>query len=163
MKAAVRTWGPVAADVREIKDGVEHVLAFQHNGSDIVTFVDSAPGASAVKPTAISMGKTANGSSLRFHTVQGTPLADITRSGSSVKATPAATGSAAEPGVTVPRAQYFCFISCMGAYIEPGCADSCFNCGPTHAGAVNCAHCAYCAGPKAIKCAKDCFNETKVV
>lgn len=154
MKAAVSAWGPIGSEVHEITRGAERVLAFRHSRNDVVTFVDSSRRASATKPTAISLGRKAHGASLRFYTVQGTPVADITRSGSNVKVTAPEAAPDAEPDSIFPTV---CFIGCIGANITAQCLQTCFGCDPGSViTAVNCLACIVCAGPNAIKCLKDC-------
>jgi hypothetical protein len=153
MKAAVRTWGPIR-DVHEVARGAERILAFQHIRNNIFTFVDISRRASAIRPTAISMGKDADHVSLTFYTVQGTPVADITRSASSVKVTAPSTAPTVEPDSIFP---YVCFIGCIGRNITVQCLAACTACNPGEVITLpNCAYCGFCAGPKAIQCLVEC-------
>jgi hypothetical protein len=157
VKAALRTWGPLDNDVREVTRGAERVLAFRHSKSNVVTFVDISKGASATKPAAISMGNSAHGTALRFYTVRGTPVADITRSGSGVKVT----APAAAPAEPDDLFWTICFVGCIGDNVSGSCLDTCHSCDPgTIMGAINCAACIVCAGPHAIKCVNQCNGDS---
>jgi predicted DCC family thiol-disulfide oxidoreductase YuxK len=154
MKTAVRTWGPTDDKVHEVTRGAQRVLAFQHSRDNVVTFVDISQAASATKPTAVSMGRGADGASLRFYTVQGTPLADITKSGSSIKVAAPPKAPADEPDDLF---SYICFVGCLGSSVSVACANACFSCDPGQLASLpNCLYCAVCAGPSAIGCARQC-------
>ena len=84
-QTAIRTWGPVSREqVLQLSGGGPPVLVLAHPRRGILTFVDNSPGAlRSGNPTAISLGPTAE-HGLRYYTVTGVPVADLTVSGDRV-------------------------------------------------------------------------------
>jgi hypothetical protein len=152
VQAAIRSWGPVRPDVRELASSPDPILVLIHESGDVVTFVDNAS-ASSDNPVTLSMGVTsANGPGLRLYLANGTPLVDIVKSGAEVRVTAAAT-----PEITpeVSWKQIEAFFTCIGADVAADCWQTCLGCAEGGWGAIlNCPHCYLCAGVKAITCAK---------
>ncbi len=160
VQQAIRTWGPVEDTAYIANGGGQSVLALSHPQQGILTFVDSSPGALRNSPVALSMGVLPDaGGTLRYHTVGGVPLADVTVSGDRVRVSPAPSGP---NGPDAPSAaQLILFIDCIIRHTNSDCAQACISCGQ-HGGLpsyVNCVKCGVCAGPYAVRCAKDAFGK----
>ena len=151
VQTAVRTWGPVQPSAQVVTSGNQRVLMLVHGQTDILTMADISASAGS-DPTVLSMGKSPAGSGLRFYTVSGAALGDLTVSNGQVTAT-AAAGDAI-PGVTA--GQIARFLECIGAEAGPFCIENCIGCvsGGVVGVIIDCPQCAICAGPHAITCAR---------
>jgi hypothetical protein len=162
LRRAVQTWGPVGADVMEVRDGSERVLVFTHREAheQIVTLVDNAADARQGAPISLSMGKSPDAKDgLRFYTVDGLPLADLAVLPSGQAQFVAVPQQSGQP--IVPEFSVGCWLLCLQEFniynLSPGCLASCEACFGLYGGAITCAHCFLCAGgAKAITCAKRC-------
>jgi predicted DCC family thiol-disulfide oxidoreductase YuxK len=160
---AMHTWGPVEASVTEVRDGAERVLLFTHREAHghIVTLVDNSADAKTGSPISLSMGTSPTaGGGLRFYTVDGVPLADLTvMSNGNTGIVPVA-----QPGgqpTIVPEFSVRCWLLCLQGFniynVSPGCLSACEACFGLYGGAIQCAHCFICAGgTHAVTCAKRC-------
>jgi len=166
-QTAIRTWGPVSREqVLQLSGGGPPVLVLAHPRRGILTFVDNSPGAlRSGNPTAISLGPTAE-HGLRYYTVTGVPVADLTVSGDrvTVRAVQPAPGEAA-PDINF-RIWAFCFVECLGGKkITAECANTCFTCGEAlvqrniPSQLLTCPQCFVCAGRYALQCAQGCAAE----
>jgi hypothetical protein len=162
VQQAIRTWGPVEGTAYITRSGGQSTLALTHPGQGIVTFVDNSPGALRNRPVALSMGLLPDaGGTIRYHTVGGVPLADVTASGDRVRV------SAVDGGPDGPdrpsTAQMIIFWACIIEHATADCVIACQGCNPagTLAEKVNCTKCLACAGPYAVKCGKRAFGEPK--
>lgn len=160
VQQAIRTWGPVEDTAYIASRGGQSVLALSHPRQGILTFVDNSPGALRNSPVALSMGLLPDaGGTLRYHTVAGVPLADVTVSGGRVRVTPAQGGP--DDPERPSSAQLIIFIACIIEHTSADCTQACEGCPPGHtiAERVNCVKCLACAGPYSVKCAKRAFGK----
>jgi predicted DCC family thiol-disulfide oxidoreductase YuxK len=161
VQRATRAWGPVKPQVMEITDGAERILVFTHGEGErhIITFVDNAADARPDAPLSISLGKTPlAGQGMRFYSVDGIALCDVTADHEGKVAVRPADGvtRAASNETVVPDFNVNCWFACMsGIPLLFSCAQACEFCF-TLLSAVNCAYCGMCAGPRAFTCAKAC-------
>jgi hypothetical protein len=158
---AAHAWGPADQQVLEVTGGGQPVLVLTHPDRDIYTFIDNSPGArSSREPAAISIGATPTAEhALRYYTVDGAPLADLTVSGGQVTVSPVQPS----PGEAVPdisKWQFACWIGCIGRKSNSTCLLACENCLTYSSGgiarAANCTYCIICAGPNGVACLKEC-------
>jgi predicted DCC family thiol-disulfide oxidoreductase YuxK len=161
---AITTWGPVGQKAYKISGGGQDTLMLTHPQSGIVTYMDMAPEAlRGGNPAAVSTGAApATENTIRHYTVGGTPLADLTISGTGAKSTavasdaivPSRTAAPEEPDVG-PRA-IANFTACIGRKAGAACLQHCIDCVPVvyiEKNPLPCAQCLVCAGPHAISCA----------
>jgi hypothetical protein len=160
-KRAIRAWGPVEKQVLEIAGGSQPVLVLTHYERDIYTFIDNSRDAHSSAPVAISLGAAPTGEhALRYYTVNGGPLADLTLSDGHTTVTPVRPG----PGEAVPditKTQIACWLGCIGySTTSPGCITACENCFYYAVGTVArvaaCTQCVICAGPNGVNCLRVC-------
>jgi hypothetical protein len=164
---AIRTWGPAQQHVLQI-GGSDPMLVLVHPERDIYTFIDDSPGALRDnQPAAISVGTSPSPEAVvRYYTLAGVPLADLTVSNGQAKATPAPVGTgggasvAAEPqGVKAAAA---CFSICVTGRTNPSdvCFVNCENCANYAVGSLAqvaaCTLCIACAGKYGLQCYLDC-------
>jgi hypothetical protein len=155
VQRAIRTWGPVQTSAHEITSGNEKVLVLVHGRGDIVTLVDNSANIHSSR-TVLSMGEAPTKTpGIRFYTVNGAAIADITQSNQQVKV--AAAHNNATPDISPIAVN--CFIACIGANASAGCVLNCFSCvtGGAVGAIIDCPQCLLCAGPDAVKCARLCF------
>jgi hypothetical protein len=161
---AVRTWGPVELEAYKVRSGGQVTLMLTHPRDRILTFIDISSGAlRGSNPAAVSLGSADH--AIRYYSVGGTPLADLTVSGGQVQASavprdavvPSSTVEA-EPDIT-PK-QLACFIACIGRKVDAGCAQDCITCVAgivfKHPPPIPCAECATCAGRYGTACVGEC-------
>ncbi len=160
MRRAMATWGPVSSGAVEVTDDSQTVLVFSHSrdGREVITLVDNSADAAADDPAALSMtGSPANKGGVRFYTVAGTVLGDISQDADGrTRAVPAQ--DTAVPGqIMEPAFDRTCWLLCMNGVILPmACLQACFNCGLAIGALINCSYCGLCAGTRAITCFKRC-------
>jgi len=165
VRRAIQTWGPVEANVMEVKDGSERALVFTHHEGEnqVITFVDNSADARHGSPVCLSMAESPSANhGIRYYTVAGTPLADIA-SGPHGKAEVRAVSQHHDAGeygdITPDGFHLHCWLLCLQEFnvnLSPGCFQNCEECFQLIS-ARACVLCAACAGgPKAIACAKRC-------
>jgi hypothetical protein len=151
VQTAIQTFGPVEPTVQVVTSGNQRVLMLVHGQTDILTMADISASAGS-DPTVLGMGKSPVGAGLRFYTVSGAALGDLTTSNGQVTATAAAS----DPIPDVTPGQILRFLECIGAHAGPACIENCIGCvtGGTFGVIIDCPQCAICAGPHAITCAR---------
>ena len=161
---AVTTWGAVDLEAYRLSAGGQDILMLSHPRSGIITFMDLAPEAlKGGRPAAVSLGAApGTEKTVRYYTVGGTPLTDLTVSSTGTKATavprdanvPSIAAVPAEPDVS--KRQVANFIACTGRKAGEACLANCIDC-PTvfyiEKNPLPCFQCAICFGPHAISCA----------
>jgi hypothetical protein len=159
---AARTWGQMKPDVMELRDGPERVLVFSHGqGEDqVFTFVDNSADARRGAPISLSMGNSPSAEQgIRFYTVDGVSLCDVVSgpgSNTTVRPLPQRNRIGEKAAVT-PDFNLSCWLLCMqGVRISFGCEATCNSCFDLSGGRLACAHCVFCAGKKAVPCARRC-------
>lgn len=153
---SVSSWGPVG-DVFKVS-GEQNVFVLAHPRDEILTIVDSSPGAvQGGNPSTLSLGKSpVTTAAIRYYTVSGTPLADAATSNGRTTVSPVQGGpEGTRPDAPTP-AQLALFIDCCGAYMTVDCAGGCDSC-VAHPNAACIAACLRCAGLAAWTCAKYIF------
>jgi hypothetical protein len=160
---AMTAFGPADQQVHEIRGGSQPVFVLIHPERDVYTFIDNSAAFDS-RPTAVTVGAAPTAErALRYYTVDGLPLADLTVSDGQATATPVQPGS----GEVVPDAvpalstwQLQCFIGCIGRKSTPACVAVCVNCFyyavGTAARLIACSNCVVCAGPNGVACLKEC-------
>lgn len=169
---AIGTWGPAGQQVLQ-SGGADPVLILHHPDRDIYTFIDNSPGAlSGNQPAGISVGMASSGErAIRYYTLDGAPLADLTVSNGHATVAPVQAGAIAhghgsalvepvEP--TSLKAAAACFSICLTGTVKP--EDVCFNhcdyCATytpgTLAQVAQCTLCIACAGKYGVKCFNAC-------
>jgi hypothetical protein len=154
MHRAIRTFGPVRAGATEVTSGTERVLVFSHNSGEF-TFIDNSADATPGDPAAITIGKApGTQNALRYYTTSGVALADLVLGNGTAKFVPLASNdTSVKPDVFSPS----CWLYCMQAEgITNYCGAQCISCFDGSGGITACAYCTVCAGPLALKCAKQC-------
>jgi hypothetical protein len=172
VRRAVRTWGPVDADVYELSRNGESTLALLHPRHQIITLVDNSPAAvRSGRPAGLSIGKVEGADhELRYYTVGGTPLADLNvKDGrGTVRAAPrdaTVPGSNVEVEPDFSKAQIACWIECVNRRIKGNvttCVNNCAMCltqvaiNPNWGAVPTCIYCIYCAGAAGLRCLPEC-------
>ena len=157
---AVSTWG--AAEVLEVSGGSNPVFMLVHAERDIHTFIDNSPRArQASGPAAVSLGVAPGaGGTIRYYTVSGIALADLTMADGQATATPGQPTAAVEPDATINKVTLACFAACCGKPTNVACVESCARCaaagGNPAQHALACAPCLVCAGVNAVNCLYVC-------
>jgi predicted DCC family thiol-disulfide oxidoreductase YuxK len=157
---AVSTWG--AAEVLEVSGGSNPVFMLVHSERDIYTFIDNSPRArQASGPAAVSLGVAPGaGGTIRYYTVSGIALADLTVGGGRATATPAQPTATAEPGIVINKVTLACFAACIGRPGSVACVDSCARCseasGTLAQRILACVPCVTCAGVNGVNCLYVC-------
>lgn len=164
VREAVRTWGPADTNVYEITRNGESLLAVLHPRQTIITLVDNSRVARSGHPAAVSIGA-ATGAALRYYTISGTALGDLTSKGKVVAAPRTATArSDGEERPDIPE-WMACWIECMNRHIIGGvstCAYNCSSCyiwlalGGSWKSAPSCVYCIFCAGWAGVRCIGEC-------
>jgi hypothetical protein len=153
MRRAIDTWGPVTPGAIAVADKSQPVLAFSHNhnGREVITFVDNSADATLGDPVAISMtGSPTNKGAVRFYTDAGVVLGDITQAADG-------TARAVAPPDADPAFDRTCWLICMhGIPLTLSCLQACTSCFLVLTPVINCSYCTICAGPRAITCYKRC-------
>jgi hypothetical protein len=166
---AIRTWGPAEQQLLQ-SGGADPVLILHHPDRDIYTFIDNSPGAlSGNRPAGMSVGMVPSAEPvMRYYTLDGAPLADLTVSNGKATVTPAQvqTGTIAHGSALVEPAglkeAVACFSVCLTGKVKPEdiCWNSCYNCLTyvvgTLAHTIACSQCVVCAGKYGIPCVKAC-------
>jgi hypothetical protein len=148
---AVRAWGPADAQVYLVRDGADATYVLFHPEREATTFIDAAP---AAEPVGFSVGVDAEAGVLRFHTVDGAALLDVSVADGTVRL--AATGDV-EPDIATW--QVACFFTCLGRKGGVTCVNACYSCATTPNAALRaiaCAQCLTCAGPHWKVCLQEC-------
>jgi hypothetical protein len=157
---AVSTWG--AAEVLELSGGSNPVFMLVHSERDIYTFIDNSPRArQASGPAAVSLSVAPGaGGTIRYYTVSGIALADLTVADGQATATPAQPTATAEPGITINKVTLACFAACIGRPTSVACVDSCARCseaqGTLAQRILACVPCVTCGGVNAVNCLYVC-------
>jgi hypothetical protein len=164
---AIRAWGPAEQHVLQI-GGSDPVLVLVHPERDIYTFIDNSPGAlRGNQPAAISVGTSPSAEAMvRYYTLVGAPLADLTVSNGQTKATPVSTGTGAgASGTAEPegvKAAAACFSICVTGRTNASdvCFVNCEHCSTYAVGSLAqvaaCTLCIACAGKYGLQCYLDC-------
>ena len=164
---AIRTWGAVDQKAYEVRSGGRVTLMLTHARNRILTFIDISPGASqGSSPAAVSLGEALTADhAIRYYSVGGTPLADLTVSSGRVQASPAprdavVPGSTVEVEPAITPKQLACFVACIGRRAGAGCVQNCINCvaGIVYKNPppIPCAECTACAGQYGTACVGEC-------
>jgi hypothetical protein len=155
VRRAVRTFGALSPAAYAVNSGQTKTLVLVHGRGEIVTLVDTTAGVAA-KSTVLSMGIAPTEEvGIRFYSVDGFGLADLTRQGA--KAVEDQRPDVVE-APDISKAELICFIGCVGETVSVTCAVACLGCIEGGIPAIwNCPYCLACAGPEAVKCAKRCF------
>jgi hypothetical protein len=157
---AVSTWG--AAEVLELSGGSNPVFMLVHSERDIYTFIDNSPRArQASGPAAVSLSVAPGaGGTIRYYTVSGIALADLTVADGQATATPAQPTATAEPGIVINKVTLACFAACIGRPTSVACVDSCARCseaqGTLAQRILACVPCVTCGGVNAVNCLYVC-------
>jgi hypothetical protein len=154
MQRAIRTFGPVKAGATEVTDGTQRLLVFSHDSGE-VTFIDNSADATPGDPAAITIGKAPDTqNALRYYTTSGLALADLVHGNGTAKFVPLASDdTSVKPDVFSAS----CWLYCMQVEgITNYCGAQCISCFDGSGGIAACAYCGVCAGPLALKCAKQC-------
>jgi hypothetical protein len=157
---AVSTWG--AAEVLELSGGSNPVFMLVHAERDIYTFIDNSPRArQASGPAVVSLGVAPGaGGTIRYYTVSGIALADLTVGGGRATATPAQPAATVEPDITINKVTLACFAACIERPTNVACADSCARCseatGTLAQRILACVPCVTCAGVNGVNCLYVC-------
>jgi predicted DCC family thiol-disulfide oxidoreductase YuxK len=162
---AVRAWGAAEPAVLEL-GGANPVLVLSHPEHNVYTFIDNSPGSAAgSEPVGICVG-TIPGTEhdLRYYTVDGAALADLTVADGQLSATAPGSAPAAEPALAVTpdlsKWQLACFVGCVGRKVNVFCVINCENCFYYAVGTIArvaaCTQCVICAGPSGVQCLKEC-------
>jgi hypothetical protein len=158
---AIRTWGPAEQQVLQ-SGGSDPVLVLYHPDRDIYTFIDNSPGAvRGNQPMAISVGMAPSAEhAMRYYTLGGAALADLTVSNGQATVTPVEAGTIAHGSALVEpmglKQAAACFSVCLTGKVKPedACWNNCYSCFIGHK--VSCALCLACAGKYGIPCVKAC-------
>jgi hypothetical protein len=155
---AVRAWGRPEAQVYVVEDGRDATYVLFHTERGVHTFIDATPGAlDSAEPVGFTVGAQAEAGVLRFHTVDGAALLDVSVTDGTVTAVePAATGDE-EPAIATW--QVACFFTCLGRKGGVTCVNACYSCATTPNAALRaiaCAQCLACAGPHWKVCLEEC-------
>jgi hypothetical protein len=172
LQRAVRTWGPVDADVYELSRNGDITLVLLHPRHEIITLLDNSPAAvRSGQRAAVSIGMVAAAERvLRYYTVGGTPLADLAVKDGHQKVTAvprSATvrGSNAEVEPDISKGQIACWIECVNRRIKGNvttCVNNCAMCytqvlfNPNWGAVPVCIYCIYCAGSAGLRCLPEC-------
>jgi hypothetical protein len=172
VRRAIQTWGQVDPDVYEAVRNGQRTLMLLHPAHDIFTLVDGSTTAlRSGNPVAVSLGSVPAAEKVfRYYTVGGTPLADMAVTNGKVDVTAAprdayVPGSNHEAEPAVP-AHYYCFVGCINGRVTMGCFDTCSSCSDQMVinrnwqTAFTCLNCAFCAGPHAFSCIRECWFGT---
>ncbi|QWF85839.1 hypothetical protein [Amycolatopsis sp. CA-230715] len=131
----------------------DECVALSHAGGTTVTYLDTAVDSSA----AVTIVTDRDAGALKFFLPEGTPVAVATRDGDAVRVSAAKPGSGPRGVEPMGRAEFVqCMVLCLGAHIDGDYVVSCIGCAA--GGLLSCAACAYCAGPKAVRCVKHCSH-----
>jgi hypothetical protein len=155
VQRAVRTWGAISTAAYTVTSGQEKVLVLIHGRGKIATLVDISVGTSS-NPTVLSLGiAPTKAPGLRFYTVDGVGIVDLTRAGNQVKAVTVSDAVTLD----IPRHAIACFVACLSATVTVTCLYNCFGCvtGGAIGAILDCPYCLVCAGPDGVKCAKHCL------
>jgi predicted DCC family thiol-disulfide oxidoreductase YuxK len=157
---AIRAWGPAEQQVLETTGGGRPVLVLRHPDRDIYTFIDNSPDVHGGEPAAISVGAAPTAEhALRYYTVNGGALADLTMSDGHATVAPVQL-SPGEVEPDISKTDLLCWLGCIGAATtSPSCITSCESCaiGPNGLGkAIACALCTICAGQNGVNCLYAC-------
>ncbi len=161
---AIRTWGAVEQEAYLVRSDGRVTLMLTHPRDRILTFINISPGAMrGGNPAAVSLGS--SGHAIRYYSVGGTPLADLTVSDGRVQASavprdavvPSSTVEA-EPAITAK--QLACFVACIGRRAGAGCVQDCITCVAgivfKNPPPIPCAECTACAGAYGTACVGEC-------
>jgi Bacterial regulatory proteins, luxR family len=164
---AVRTWGPVDAEAYRVSSDGRVNLMLTHKRDGVLTFIGISPDElRAGSPAAVSMAEVPGTKhAIRYFSVGGTPLADLTVAdgrviASAVPSGAVAPGRAAEVEPDLSPKQIACFVACIGRRAGSGCISSCISCvtgiALKHPNPVVCGECSVCAGSHGQECVVDC-------
>lgn len=157
---AVSTWG--AAEILELSGGSNPVFMLVHSERDIYTFIDNSPRArQASGPAAVSLGVAPGaGGTIRYYTVSGIALADLSVADGQATATPGQPTAAVQPDITINKVTLACFAACVGRPPNVSCVDNCARCseasGTLAQKLLACLPCVTCAGVNGVNCLYVC-------
>jgi hypothetical protein len=164
---AIRTWGPAEQHLLQ-SGGTDPVLILHHPARDIYTFIDNSPGAlSGNQPAGISVGMAPSAEhAMRYYTLDGAPLADLTVSNGQATVTPVQAGTLAHGSMPVEltglKEAAACFAVCLTGRVRPEdtCFVKCQECATyipgTLAHTAACTACVICAGKYGLPCYRAC-------
>jgi len=166
VQQAIRTWGPVEGEIYQASSGERPTLMLTHLRDGILTFVRSSPSAlRGGNPAAVSLSEVPAVHAIRYYTVGGTPLADLTASSGQVQVGPVpsgavVTGRTAEVVPDLGKAPIACFIGCVGRKVDAGCILDCLGCLSSiifhQPNPIDCGECTFCAGQRGTECIEEC-------
>ncbi len=143
---AVTKWGAVGtAHVFTTRDaaGDDFILLFHQGTGAMTVYQQTASGPEGAVTVTVDVQKQA----LLYHLPTGEELAELTVADGRVVVKPASASDFA-----------YCFAACLGGNVDEGCVVNCATCALGGLSSlVDCGLCAYCAGPKAVGCARKCI------